>query len=168
MAKLQIMNWNDIWHVFFVLKTFSQSIFKCPINLPKFCKFPSSNCSACSVRLQDPVNNIFFNLRRICFFWIYATIVYSKLLPITDLVFQFLIKHLHIFLINFLTEYQTRKYVQLCSISSATFLQFFHSFMMIMSFQEKSHFRLYLKKCKQWIKELCNLYLINQLKPIWT
>ena len=29
-------------------------------------------------------------------------------------------------------------------------------------------FRLYLQGCKQWISELCNLYLINQLKPIWT
>ena len=29
-------------------------------------------------------------------------------------------------------------------------------------------FRLYLQGCKQWISELCNLYPINQLKPIQT
>ena len=63
-GKLQVMDWNDIWHVsLLMLKIFSQSIFICPINLPKFCKFPSSNCSGSSVRLQDPVNSIFLNLR---------------------------------------------------------------------------------------------------------
>ena len=41
--------WIDKWHVsFFVLKIFSQLIFIFPINLPKFCKFPFSNCSECS------------------------------------------------------------------------------------------------------------------------
>ena len=55
--------------------------------------------------------------------------VYSKLLQINELIFQFLIKHMYIFApINFLTEYQIRKYVQLCFISSATFLQFFSIF----------------------------------------
>ena len=53
--KLQIMDWNVIWHVsfFLVLKLFSLSIFICPINLPKFCKFPISNCTGCSVRLYS-------------------------------------------------------------------------------------------------------------------
>ena len=35
----------------FVLKIFLQSIFICPINLTKFCKFPSSNSTGCLVRL---------------------------------------------------------------------------------------------------------------------
>ena len=35
----------------FVLKIFLQSIFVRPINLTKFCKFPSSNCTGCLVRL---------------------------------------------------------------------------------------------------------------------
>ena len=42
------------------------------------------------------------------------------------------------------------------------FFQFFRSFMRIWSFQEKSHFRLYLKSSKQWVYVFCNLYLINQ------
>ena len=94
--------------------------------------------------------------------------VFSKLLPINDLIFQFLIKHLHICSYNFLTEYQIRKYAQLCCISSATFLQYFQSFMLIWSFEEKSHFRLYLQSSKQWMEVLCNLYLINQLKATTT
>ena len=55
---------------------------------------------------------------------------------------SFLIKHVHIFaLINVCIEYQIRKYhAQLCRISSATFLQCFHPFMLIWPFQEKSHF----------------------------
>ena len=55
--------------------------------------------------------------------------VYSKLLPINNLVFKFLIKHSYIFaFISFLTKYQIRKNVQICCISSATFLQFFSLF----------------------------------------
>ena len=41
--------------------------------------------------------------------------VYSKLYPINDLVFQVLNKH-YMFPIKFLTEYQIRKYIQLCCI----------------------------------------------------
>ena len=44
----------------------------------------------------------------------------------------------------------------------------FSFFMLIQPFQEKSHFRLYLKSSKQWILELCKLYIINRFKPIWT
>ena len=77
--------------------------------------------------------------------------VYSKPLPINDLIFQFLIKHLHICSYKFLIEYQIRKYVQLCCVSSTTFSQYFQSFMLIWPFQEKSHFRLYLQSSKQWI-----------------
>ena len=50
----------------------------------------------------------------------------SKLLPIYNLIFQYLIKHSYIFaLINILKEYQIRKYVQLRCKSFATFSQFF-------------------------------------------
>ena len=63
--------------------------------------------------------------------------------------------------INFLTENQIRKYVQLCCLGSGTFLQFFH-FMLIWSFEEKILFTLYLQSCKE-----CNAYLINQLNAIW-
>ena len=55
--------------------------------------------------------------------------VCSKLLPMNNLFFQYLIKHSYIFaLMNFLTEYQITKYVQLCCISFATFFEFFHFF----------------------------------------
>ena len=55
--------------------------------------------------------------------------VCSKLLPINN--FSIFNKQSYILaLIHFLTEYQIRKYVQLCCISFATFFQFFHSFML--------------------------------------
>ena len=58
--------------------------------------------------------------------------VCSKLLPMNNLFFQYLIKHSYIFaLMNFLTEYQITKYVQLCCISFATFFEFFHFFFML-------------------------------------
>ena len=41
-------------------------IFICPINLPKFCKFPISNCTGCSVRLYSKNQWIVYSsLRRI-------------------------------------------------------------------------------------------------------
>ena len=49
--------------------------------------------------------------------------VYSKLFWINDLVFQFLMKHLHIAI--FLTKYQLSKGVQLYGINSAIFSHFF-------------------------------------------
>ena len=79
--KLQIMDWNVIWHVsfFLVLKLFSLSIFICPINLPKFCKFPISNCTGCSVRLYSRNQWIVYSsLRRI---WIFLNLChYLRLL----------------------------------------------------------------------------------------
>ena len=52
--------------------------------------------------------------------------------------------------INFLTENQIRKYVQLCCLGSGTFLQFFH-FMLIWSFEENILFTLYLQSCKETV-----------------
>ena len=49
LCKSIIVSQNCVF--LFVLKIFSQFIVVCPINLLKFCKFPSLNCSACSVRL---------------------------------------------------------------------------------------------------------------------
>ena len=47
--------------------------------------------------------------------------VCSKILPINNLIFQYLIKHSYISAVrNFLTEYQIMKYVQLCHRSFAT------------------------------------------------
>ena len=50
---------------FFALKIFSKSIFICPINLPKICKFPSSNCSGCSVMTQNTLHKKWSFLSRI-------------------------------------------------------------------------------------------------------
>ena len=50
------------------------------------------------------------------------SIVYSKLLPINDLVFEFLIKNLNIALMNFFTEYQIRRYVHKFYKSIVVFL----------------------------------------------
>ena len=75
--------------------------------------------------------------------------VYSTLIPNNELVFKFLIKVYIFASIKFLTEYLTRKYAQLCCINSATFFQFFHYFLLIWSFQGKSHFRSYLQSCKE-------------------
>ena len=59
--------------------------------------------------------------------------------------------NIYICAINFLPEYQIRKYVQLCCINSAIFsffFFFFSFFKLIWPFQEKSHFRLCLQSCK--------------------
>ena len=93
--------------------------------------------------------------------------VFSKILPINDLIFQLLIKHLHICAYRFSCRISDQEiWSAMLYISSATFLIFFQSFIRILPFQEKSNFRLYLKKSKQWIYVLCNLYLLNQLKPV--
>ena len=72
-GKLEIMDWNIYGMCLFLLKIFSQSIFICPINMPKLFKSPSSNCSGCSVRLYDAGNSIFLNLRRNWLLWIDTT-----------------------------------------------------------------------------------------------
>ena len=77
-------------------------------------------------------------------------------------------------LIKFLTECQIRKFVQLCCMSSSTFLQFFHSFMLIWPFQEKFHFMLYLQSCKQYTVHVYSIryknyvICINLVKTILT
>ena len=66
-GKLQIMYLNDIWHVFF--KYFCIDLYMFHQYASSICfKFLSSNHAGCSVRLYDPVNSIFLNLRRIWLF----------------------------------------------------------------------------------------------------
>ena len=70
-GKLQMMadsNWI-MYGISFFVKILLQSIFICPINLPKFFQFPNSTCAGCSVRLYEPVNCLFLSLRRIWLFF---------------------------------------------------------------------------------------------------
>ena len=67
-GKLQIMGLNDIWHVqFFYI--FAIHLYMSHQSASSNCfKFLSSNGAGCSVRLYDPINSIFLNLRTIWLF----------------------------------------------------------------------------------------------------
>ena len=66
-GKLQIMDLNDIWHVSF-FNIFAIHLYMSHQSASSICfKFLGSNHAGCSVRLYDPVNSIFLNLRRIWF-----------------------------------------------------------------------------------------------------
>ena len=79
------------------------------------------------------------------------SVVYSKLLPVNGLIFQFLMKHLHI---CYKFSYRTSDQ-EICSAILYKFCKFspifFHYFQLFWLFQEKSHFMLYLESCKQCI-----------------
>ena len=65
----------------------------------QICKFPSSNCTGCSVRLENPVHSIFKSEEDLSSF--------DKFMPLFS---------------DFL---MIKEYAQLCCINAASFLQFF-------------------------------------------
>ena len=99
--------------------------------------------------------------------------VYSKPLPINDLVFQFLIKHWHICYYKFLYRISDQEISnqELCTAMLHKLCNFSPIFSFLyadLAIPEKCHLKLYLQSFKQWILELSNLYLISQVNPIWT
>ena len=70
--------------------------------------------------------------------------LYSKLLPVNDLIFQFSIKHLHIcsYKFSYRISHQKIWSAILCNFCNFCFLQYVQSFMLIWLFQEKSYFSL--------------------------